>query len=45
MHPKIMQEQLGRADIAMTLNRYNHVTPDMQWQAGDTLDAVFREVS
>jgi hypothetical protein len=29
----------------MTLNRYSHVSPDMQRQAGDTLDAVFREVS
>jgi integrase len=43
VHPKIVQEGLGHADIAMTLNRYNHVTPDMQRQAADTLDAVFQE--
>jgi integrase len=45
VHPKIVQERLGHADISMTLNRYSHVTPDMQRSAADTLDAVFREVS
>jgi integrase len=44
VHPKIVQERLGHADIAMTLNRYSHVTPDMQRQAADTPDAAFREV-
>jgi hypothetical protein len=29
----------------MTLNRYSHVSPDMQRQAADTLDAVFTKVS
>jgi hypothetical protein len=29
----------------MTLNRYSHVTPDMQRTAADTLDEVFREVA
>jgi integrase len=45
MHPTIVQERLGHADIAMTLNRYSHVTPEMQRQAADVLDAAFREVS
>ena len=45
VHPKIVQERLGHADIAMTLNRYSHVTPDMQRSAADTLDAVFTMVS
>jgi integrase len=44
VHPKIVQERLGHADISMTLNRYSHVTPDMQRQAADTLDAVFTKV-
>jgi integrase len=44
MHPKIAQERLGHADIAMTLNWYSHVTPDMQRQAADTLDAAFTKV-
>jgi hypothetical protein len=27
----------------MTLNRYSHVTPDMQRSAADTLNAAFRD--
>ncbi len=42
--PKIVQERLGHADIAMTLNRYSHVTPDMQRSAADTLDAAFTKI-
>jgi integrase len=45
VHPKIVQERLGHADIAMTLNRYSHVTPDMQRAAANTLDNVFGRVS
>jgi integrase len=44
VHPKIVQERLGHADISMTLNRYSHVTPDMQRAAAETLDAVFTKV-
>jgi integrase len=39
-HPKIVQERLGHADISMTLNRYSHVTMDMQRDAADRLDAL-----
>lgn len=44
VHPKIVQERLGNADSSMTLNRYSHVTPDIQRSAADTLDLAFREV-
>jgi hypothetical protein len=44
VHPRIVQERLGHADISMTLNRYSHVTPDTQRSAADTLDAVFTRV-
>ena len=30
VHPKIVQERLGHSNIAMTLNRYAHVSMDMQ---------------
>jgi len=43
VNPKIVQEPLGHADIAMTPNRHSHVTLDMQRQAADTIDAAFRE--
>jgi len=38
-------ERLGHADITMTLNRYSHVTPDMQRVAADTLDAALSDAS
>lgn len=43
VHPKIVQERLRHADIAMTLNRYSNVTPDMQ-RAADSLDVAFTRV-
>jgi integrase len=36
-HPKIVQERLGHSDMSMTLNRYSHVTMDMQREAADRL--------
>jgi integrase len=42
VHPKIVQERLGHSDIAMTLNRYSHVTADMQQVAVDGFDTVLR---
>lgn len=45
VHPKIVQERLGHADITMTLNRYSHVTPGMQRMAADTLDAALSDAS
>jgi integrase len=40
VHPKVVQERLGHADIAMTINLYSHVSPDMQRDAADRLDAI-----
>lgn len=45
VHPKIVQERLGHADISMTLNRYSHVTPGMQRRAADALDAAIDTAS
>ena len=43
VHPKIVQERLGHSSISMTLDRYSHVTMDMQRGAagivGGLLDA------
>ena len=36
-HPKVVQERLGHANIAMTLDRYSHVTPTMQKGAAQLL--------
>ena len=40
MHGKIVQERLGHANIAMTLDLYSHVTADLQRHAADTLEAT-----
>lgn len=44
-HPKVVAERLGHADVSVTLNRYSHVTPDMQRQAADRLDAMIEQAS
>jgi integrase len=36
---KIASEMLGHARIAFTLQLYSHVTPHMQQQAADAMDA------
>jgi integrase len=41
VHPKVVQERLGHAQIAMTLDTYSHVLPSMQRDAADKLDALF----
>jgi integrase len=45
VHPKIVQERLGHTDIAMTLNRYSHVTMDMQQAAADAIENALSRVS
>jgi len=45
VHPKIVQERLGHSDIAMTLNRYSHVTPHMQTAAANALEDALSRAS
>jgi integrase len=40
-HPKVVQERLGHATIAITMDIYSHVMPDMQRGAATKLDALF----
>lgn len=42
VHPKIVQERLGHAQISMTMDIYSHVLPTMQKDASDKLDDMFR---
>lgn len=37
VHPKVVQERLGHASIAMTMDIYSHVLPTMQEQAAETI--------
>lgn len=40
IHPKVVQERLGHADISLTLNTYSHVVPSMQEEVGDKMDEL-----
>jgi integrase len=39
-HPKVVQEMLGHASIAITLDTYSHVLPNMQQDAVNRLGAL-----
>lgn len=41
VHPKVVSETLGHADISITLRVYAHVTPNMQQAAADAMDRLF----
>ena len=48
INPKIVSEMLGHSQIGITLGLYSHVTPHMQQQAADAMDAAldsYRESS
>jgi len=40
VHPKLVQELLGHADIAITLRTYSHVLPGMHRQAARAMDEL-----
>jgi len=37
VHPKVVQERLGHANISTTLNTYSHVTEAMQAEAAEEI--------
>lgn len=41
VHPKVVQEILGHSTIAITLDTYSHVLPNMQEEAIGKLDQMF----
>ena len=41
-NPKVVQEMLGHSRIATTLDTYSHVTPSMQREAAEAMDALLR---
>jgi integrase len=40
IHPKVVQERLGHANIAMTMDRYSHVIPALQESAAELVAAL-----
>lgn len=43
VNPKIVSEMLGHATVAITLDIYSHVLPDMQQDAAAVLDALLAD--
>jgi len=41
VHPKVVSERLGHANIGITLNVYSHLLPGMQREAASKLDRIF----
>jgi integrase len=41
VHPKVVSERLGHANIEITLNTYSHLLPGMQESAVAALSGVF----
>jgi integrase len=42
VHPKIVQERLGHSSIAITMDIYSHLMPNMQGEAAAAVDAAMR---
>jgi integrase len=41
VHPRTVMEILGHSDIAVTMNTYSHVVPELMRNAADKIDAAF----
>jgi integrase len=41
VHPRVVMEILGHSTIAMTMNVYSHVIPQIARDAADQMDAIF----
>jgi integrase len=42
VHPKVVQERLGHASIAITMDIYSNVMPNMQSDAAAKIDPAFK---
>ena len=42
VHPKVVSERLGHANVGITPDIYSHVSPHMQEDAAEKVDAGMR---
>jgi integrase len=40
IHPRVVMEQLGHSQIALTMNTYSHVIPALQREAAAQMEAA-----
>jgi integrase len=45
IHPKVVQERLGHANIGITLDTYSHVVAELHEEAAEDVAAMFLPVS
>jgi integrase len=45
VHPKVVSERLGHANIGITLDTYSHVLPGLQEAAAERFDRIFEKVN
>jgi len=43
VHPKVVQERPGHANVGITLDTHSHVMPGMQEEAAEKIDAGLRK--
>jgi len=43
IHPKVVQERLGHSSVAVTMDIYSHVMPNMQREAAERVDEALTE--
>jgi integrase len=43
VHPRVVMEILGHSQISLTMNTYSHVAPQLQGEAAQRMDALFRQ--
>ncbi|SCV21734.1 Protein of unknown function [Bacillus cereus] len=41
-HPKIVQDRLGHSSIQMTLDKYSHITQNLQQQAAENFESIIK---
>ncbi len=41
-HPKVVSERLGHSSIAITMDRYSHVSIDLQREAAERIDSILK---
>ncbi|MGH2363442.1 MAG: tyrosine-type recombinase/integrase [Chloroflexota bacterium] len=44
VHPRVVMETLGHSTIALTMNTYSHVMPELQREAANKMDATLSRV-
>ena len=42
VHPRVVSERLGHTSVAITMDVYSHVRPDMQRDAAGALERQYR---